>query len=75
MVYTPGVETFYDFHKRLCLSENKNLSEAVHPSKVKPQKPKGKEEKAAPVEKVTVEDLFHLFDENSPSDMEPCLRL
>lgn len=72
---TPGVGTFYDFHKRLWLSDNKNLSTAVHPPKEKPQKPKGKEEKAAPVEKVTVEDLFHKFEETPPSDMAPCIRL
>lgn len=72
---TPGVGTFYDFHKRLWLSADKNLSTAVHPPKEKPQKPKGKEEKAAPVEKVTVEDLFHKFEETPPSDMVPCTRL
>lgn len=72
---TPGVGTFYDFHKRLWLSDNKNLSTAVHPPKEKPQKPKGKEEKAAPVEKVTVEDLFQKFEEYPPSDMAPCIRL
>lgn len=38
-----------------------------HPPKQKPQKPKGKEEKAAPVEKVTVDDLFRQFEENPPS--------
>ena len=72
---TPGVGTFYDFHKRLWLSDNKNLSNAIHPPKEKPQKPKCKEEKAAPVEKVTVEELFHQFQENPPSDMAPCARL
>ena len=72
---TPGTGTFYDFHKRLWLSDDKNLSAPVHPPKVKPQKPKGKEEKAAPVEKVTVGDLFHQFEESPPSDMAPCLKL
>lgn len=72
---TPGVGTFYDFHKRLWLSDNKNLSDTIHPPKVNPQKPKAKEEKAAPVEKVTVEELFHQFQENPPSDMAPCARL
>ena len=72
---TPGTGTFYDFHNRLWLSDNKNLSKSFHPPKEKPQKPKGKEEKAAPVEKVTVEDLFRQFEENPPSDMAPCLRL
>ena len=40
---TPGVGTFYDFHRRLWLSPEKNLSNPVHPPKEKPQKPKGKE--------------------------------
>ncbi len=67
---TPGVGTFYDFHRRLWLSDNKNLSYAIHPPKEKPQKPNGKEEKAAPVE-----ELFQQFEDNPPSDMAPCLRL
>ena len=72
---TPGVGTFYDFHKRLWLSDDKNLSEASHPPKTKPKKPSGSEVKAAPVEKVTVEDLFLKFRSDPPSDMKPCLRL
>ena len=70
---TPGVGTFYDFHRRLWLSDHNNISPSLHPPKEKPQKPKGKEEKAAPVEKVTVEDLFRQFEKNPPSDMKPCL--
>ncbi len=72
---TPGVGTFYDFHNRLWLSDHKNLSNAIHPPKEKPQKPKGKEAKAAPVEKITVEDLFRKFEQTPPSDMAPCVRL
>lgn len=72
---TPGVGTFYDFHKRLWVSDNKNLSAAIHPPKVKPQKPKGNEEKAAPVDKITVDDLFHQFEASPPSDMAPCMKL
>lgn len=72
---TPGVGTFYDFHSRLWLSNDKNLSNAVHPPKEKPQKPTGKAQKAAPVEKITVEDLFRRFEETPPSDMAPCVRL
>lgn len=34
---TPGIGTFYDFHRRLWLSDNKNLSQPLHPPKVKPQ--------------------------------------
>lgn len=72
---TPGIGTFYDFHKRLWLSHDKNLSVPAHPPKLKPQKPKGKEEKAAPVGKVTVDDLFHQFEKLPPSDMAPCRKL
>ena len=72
---TPGVGTFYDFHKRLWLSDQNNLSDPVHPPKLKPKKPNGKEEKATPVEKITVEDLFHQFEDNPPSDMAPCTKL
>ena len=62
---TPGTGTFYDFHKRLWLSDNKNLSDACHPPKTKPAKPNARGAKAAPVEKITVEDLFINF-ESSP---------
>lgn len=72
---TPGVGTFYDFHKRLWLSDKNNLSDPCHPPKSKPQKPKGKEQKAAPVEKTTVDDLFHQFEDSPPSDMAPCKKL
>lgn len=72
---TPGVGTFYDFHKRLWLADKSNLSNPVHPPKDKPKKPKSKEEKAPPVEKITVEDLFKRFEENPPDDMAPCKML
>ena len=72
---TPGVGTFYDFHKRLWLSDRNNLSDPIHTPKVKPHKPNGKEQKAPPVEKVTVEELFQLFQESPPSDMAPCAKL
>ena len=38
----PGVGTFYDFHKRLWMSDHKNLSNALHPPKEKPLKAKSK---------------------------------
>ena len=72
---TPGVGTFYDFHKRLWLSDKKNISNPLHPPKEKPQKPKGNDQKAPPVEKLTVDDLFQQFQKNPPSDMAPCLKL
>ncbi|MDL2301832.1 hypothetical protein LJC58_05705 [Lachnospiraceae bacterium OttesenSCG-928-D06] len=72
---TPGIGTFYDFHKRLWLSGDKNFSNPLHPPKQKPSKPKGKEEKAAPVGNVTVEDLFRQFEVSPPYDMAPYTKL
>ena len=72
---TPGVGIFYDFHRQFWLSSDKNLTNAVHPPKVKHQRPTGKEQKAAPVEKLTVDDLFQQFEKNPPADMAPCAKL
>ena len=72
---TPGVGTFYDFHRRLWLSSDKNLTNAFHPPKEKPLKPKGNEEKAAHAEKLTVAELFQQFEKNPPADMAPCAKL
>lgn len=72
---TPGTGTFYDFMSRLWDSENKNLTDAVHPPKKKPKKPKNKGEKAPSVEKVTVKDLFEKFEQEPPSDIKPCVLL
>lgn len=58
---TPGTGTFYDFQSRLWLSDRNNLSPPVHPPRQKPQKPDNPGEKAPPVEKVTVKDLFVKF--------------
>ena len=54
---TPGIGTFYDFLKRLWMSENNNISPSSHPPKEKPKCPSKKGEKAAPVEKITVFQL------------------
>lgn len=48
---TPGVGTFYDFRRRLWMSDNKKLSAVFRPLKENPLKAKGKKAKAAPVEK------------------------
>lgn len=55
---TPGVGTFYDFLNRLWDSDSDNLSPHIHPTKDKAKKPKIKGSKAAPVEKVSVEQLL-----------------
>lgn len=72
---TPGVGTFADFFSRLWISGKNDLSDPVHVPKEKPQKPKEKGEKAPPVDKLTVEDLFRKFEEDPPQDMEPCKRI
>ena len=72
---TPGTGTFYDFHNRLWLSDNNNLSDPIHPQKEKPKKPDKKGEKAPSVEKATVKDLFEQFDLLPPTDMAPCQML
>lgn len=53
------------------LSDKNNLSDPVHPPKQKPKKPDKKGEKAPPVEKVTVKELFAQFEAEPPHDMEP----
>ena len=72
---TPGVGTFYDFTRRLWLSDRNNLSDSLHPPKEKPKKPKKKGEKADPVEKVTVYDLMSKFEIEPPQDFAPAKRL
>lgn len=47
---TPG--TFYDFHRRLWLSADKNLSDAIYPPKANPQKPKAGKKKLLPWKKL-----------------------
>lgn len=48
---TLGVGTFYDFHKRLWLSDYNKLSISICPSKEKPSKPKGRAVKTPPISK------------------------
>lgn len=62
---TPGVGTFYDFFNRLWDSDDNNLSSHLHPLKVPVKKPKMKGEKAAPVEKTTVEQLLKEMEETT----------
>lgn len=60
---TPGVGTFYDFFDRLWDSDDDNLSSHLHPLKASVKKPKKKGEKAAPIEKSTVEELLKELEE------------
>lgn len=70
---TPGVGTFYDFLDRLWDSDSDNLSPHIHPIKKKRvKKPKQKGDKAEPIEKVTVEQLFQSMEHSSFSiDEQP----
>lgn len=70
---TPGVGTFYDFLDRLWDSDSDNLSPHIHPiKKKKVKKPKQKGDKAEPIEKVTVEQLFQSMEYSSFSiDEQP----
>lgn len=51
----PSVGTFYNFVKRLWASDKPNLRDHVRPKKDRPKKPGGKNEKADPPTKETVE--------------------
>lgn len=55
---TPGVGTFYDFISRLWDSDQNNLSDHLHKLKIPVKKPGRKGAKAAPTEKVTVQQLI-----------------
>ena len=70
---TTGVGTFYDFLDRLWDSDSDNLSPHIHPvKKKKVKKPKQKGDKAEPIEKVTVEQLFQSMEHSSFSiDEQP----
>ena len=72
---TPGVGTFYDFYKRLWLSDAANLSPAERPPKTKVKKPSQRGAKAASTEKITVEELLNTLDLDPPSEEQPYGRL
>lgn len=68
---TPGVGTFYDFIDRLWLSDSASFNEHIHLPKKKVEKPSGKGDKAASIEKVTVDDLIGEFSSHSPQTDTP----
>ena len=73
---TPGVGTFYDFCDRLWLSDKDNLSDHAQPLKTrKVEKPKNLDDKAAPVEDGSVEELIGSLKKIPPSDDQPYARL
>ena len=73
---TPGVGTFYDFCDRLWMSDKDNLSDHIQPPKKrKVEKPKNPDDKAAPVEIISVEELITLLENNPLSENQPYARL
>ena len=73
---TPGVGTFYDFCDRLWMSDKDNLSDHAQPPKIrKVDKPRNPDDKASPVEDISVEDLIPILEKNPLSDDQPYARL
>ena len=73
---TPGVGTFYDFCDRLWASDDDNFSVHAQPRKMrKVEKPKNPDDKAAPVEDITVEELIEKLKASPLSDDQPYSRL
>ena len=73
---TPGVGTYYDFCDRLWMSDKDNLSDHAQPLKKRlVEKPNNPDDKAEPVEKITVEELIQLLKENPLSPDQPYARL
>ncbi len=68
---TPGVGTFYDFLTRLWLYNENNRTPHEHPPKPKVKKPKKKGEKAAPVDKITVDQLLSNLQTEPPTQTQP----
>ncbi len=68
---TPGVGTFYDFFTRLWQYHENNLTPHKHPPKPKVNKPKKKGEKAASVDKITVEQLLSKLQTEPPTQAQP----
>ena len=73
---TPGVGTFYDFCDRLWLSDKKNLTDFEQPlKKRKVKKPKNPDDKADPVESISVEQLISNLEQELPSPDQPYAKL
>ena len=73
---TPGVGTFYDFCDRLWMSDKDNLSSHAQPLKKRlVEKPKNPDDKAEPVEKISVEELIPLLEQSPLSEDQPYARL
>ena len=68
-----GVGTFYDFCDRLWISDKENISDHAHPPKMKKvEKPKNPDDKAEPVEDISVESLIATLESTPLStDQQP----
>lgn len=62
---TPGVGTFYDFFRRLWDYHDENINSHIHLTKASIKKPKGQGQKAKPVDKVSVDQLFKELEPSS----------
>ena len=72
---TPGIGTFYDFHKRLWMSDDKNFSPHERPPKPSVTKPTKAGDKADSVEQITVESLIEQHLISPPSTEQPFSKL
>lgn len=72
---TPGTGTFYDFDDRLWLSDSKNMSPHECQPQVKEKKLSKTGAKAESVEKITVDELIHMFEIEPPLEEAPFSRL
>lgn len=72
---TPGTGTFYDFNRRLWLSDDKQLSQHERVPKVSVKKPSKKGSKAKSFDKLTVEELLKSFEVEPISTELPFKRL
>lgn len=72
---TPGVGTFYDFIRRLWMSDDENFSPHERQPKSSVKKPSKKGAKAKSVDKITVEELLKQLQMEPPSVSQPFSRL
>lgn len=72
---TPGVGTFYDFIRRLWMSDDENLFPHERQPKSSVKKPSKKGAKAKSVDKITVEELLKQLQMEPPSVSQPFSRL
>lgn len=61
---TPGASTYYDFIKRLWNADTKNFSANIRLPNQKVKKPENPNEKAASIEKETIDEALPVFEKN-----------